>query len=492
MKPENLPDLLFAALVVMALAFAGSGTHADPDLWGHVRFGQDILAGHAVPRHDPYSFTSDRPWINHEWLAEVLMAGSYGLAGGAGLVALKWLLVVSSFAILWHAVRRAGVFRPVALFLLVVAMAGAYGLMMTVRPHLFSMLFYTILLSLLTGAGRGRVRLLLWMPILFACWANVHGGWLVGLGVLGLWSACASLARSIPWRWAAGGTLLALLGTLATPYGVELWRFLAETVGLSRADITEWQPITTEPYVLIPWWAGTASLMVLAWHRRGRAALPLLVPAAAIGLLAFRVVRLGGFFALTNVMLLAPCFAALGPKRLPLSGRPPRAGMALVAALVLVALVAAGHAVRGSLECVTVGTPGVAESWEPEAEAITFLQRNAFEGRLLCFFNYGEMAIWHLAPKLRVSLDGRRETVYSEAVRDAHWRFYLSDSDASYARFLKADYVWLPRRLPVVTPLEQDGWIALFRGPRSVVLARQAGPHAQSAPWTGPRCFPGP
>ena len=46
-------------------------TKADADLWGHVRFGRDILRG-GIHDGDPYSFTSDIPWVNHEWLAEVL------------------------------------------------------------------------------------------------------------------------------------------------------------------------------------------------------------------------------------------------------------------------------------------------------------------------------------------------------------------------------------------------------------------------------------
>ena len=206
MKPENLPSLLLAVLVLVVLAFALSKTGGDPDLWGHVRFGQDILAAHAVPRHDPYSFTSDRPWINHEWLSEVLMASAYGVAGSAGLIALKWMLALSTFVILWRTMRRAGVFQPVAVGLLLLAIAGAMGLTMTVRPQLFSMLLHTILLALLTGIGQGRWRLFLWMPVLFAFWANLHGGWIVGLGVLGLWSACALLARTVPWPWAVGGT----------------------------------------------------------------------------------------------------------------------------------------------------------------------------------------------------------------------------------------------------------------------------------------------
>jgi hypothetical protein len=491
MRREHLPDALLAVLVLAVVSFSVSVTRADPDLWGHVRFGQDILASRSISRLDPYSFTSDRPWINHEWLSEVLMASAYQLGGSSGLIALKWLLTVGALVTLWRAIRHAGVFRPVAVGLLLVTVFGAYGLTVTLRPQLFSMLLYTILLALLNGIGRGSTRLFLWMPVLFALWANLHGGWIVGIGVLGLWSTCALLSRRISWRWAAGGTLLGLIGTLATPYGPELWQFLWETVGLGRVDIAEWQPLTREPYALILW-AIAASPLVVAWRRLGWAASPLLAPSVVLGALALRVARLEGFFALTTVIMLAPCFAALGPRRLPLSRKPTRSDSLLVGAVCLVGLLSAGVAISRHAKCVTLAGADESDPWAPEAEGITFFQINQLRGRLLTYFDYGELAIWHLAPRLRVSYDGRRETVYSAEVQTNHLRFYFGVRDTSYARILKADYVWLPRRLPVNAALDRDGWVRIFEGPRSVIYARQMDSYKQPAPWTGPRCFPGP
>jgi hypothetical protein len=157
----------------------------------------------------------------------------------------------------------------------------------------------------------------------------------------------------------------------------------------------------------------------------------------------------------------------------------------------LAGFAATGAAVSGRAACVAITTAEVADSWAPEAEAVTFLRDNRLRGRLLTWFNYGEMAIWHLAPGMRVSYDGRRETVYSEAVQGAHGRFYKG-LDPGYAGRIGADYVWLPRRLPVVDRLEREGWTAVFSGSRSTVLARRAGAYVRPEPWTGPRCFPGP
>src|SRR5687768_10146322 len=81
-------SLLRVALWPVLLAVV-TYTRADPDLWGHLRFGLDILHDGALPARDPYSFTADRPWINHEWAAEVLTAIAFRMAGPGGLVGLK-------------------------------------------------------------------------------------------------------------------------------------------------------------------------------------------------------------------------------------------------------------------------------------------------------------------------------------------------------------------------------------------------------------------
>ena len=79
--------LPLATLLVLTCFLAG--TSADADLWGHLTFGRDIVRTHAVGATDPYSFTSDRPWVNHEWLAEAIMWIFYAAGGGAGLIVLK-------------------------------------------------------------------------------------------------------------------------------------------------------------------------------------------------------------------------------------------------------------------------------------------------------------------------------------------------------------------------------------------------------------------
>ena len=88
--PALLPRIILWSVIIGSLTY----TAADPDLWGHVRFGLDSLETGAISTVDPYSFTSDRPWLNHEWLSEVAMGAAYRIGGQLGLALLKSMLVL--------------------------------------------------------------------------------------------------------------------------------------------------------------------------------------------------------------------------------------------------------------------------------------------------------------------------------------------------------------------------------------------------------------
>ena len=112
----------------------------------------------------------------------------------------------------------------------------------------------------------------------------------------------------------------------------------------------------------------------------------------------------------------------------------------------------------------------------PEAATIEFLKSHAKGTRVLTLFSWAEYAIWHLGPDILVSMDGRRETVYSADFVDAHFQFYRNAPDApAFATRLGADFVWLPSDRPVTATLIKEGWHPVFRGPVSTILSRKPG-----------------
>jgi hypothetical protein len=483
-------------VILRCLLFAGllaglSRTWADPDLWGHVRFGGDILAG-GIPRADPYSFTSDVPWLNHEWLAEVTMHLAWQSIGATGLVLLKMALVGTALISVAQILAFDRLQGPVRDILIFVALVGMWARVDVIRPQVFSIALFAAILWILRSAEHARPARLWLLPSIFILWVNLHGGWLVGLAVVAAWSAVeASPFRraAIPRPVLGGVTVLALLATLVNPYGVGMWTFLARTVGLSRPNVNDWRPLVESgPEVILPWLM-TAAIAVAAFAR-GRRTIPvshaLIVIALAIG--SIRVNRLDVFFTLSVVMLLGKHVAAGG---LP-DGRMlvPLWTRRVVAAAATVALIAVAAAwpFRSAFTCLRLDGP-----WMPEREAGRFIVQNQLSGRLLTWFDWGQYAIWHFTPRLRVSLDGRRETVYSDRFVAAHLQLYFDPAaQQELLHRLAPDYAWLPAGVPLVAALERQGWSRAYAGPISVVLARNNSVTGQPGPPPSPACFPGP
>jgi hypothetical protein len=477
----------FVALLVIVCFLAG--TAPDADLWGHLTFGRDIVHAGRVHTGDPYSFASDRVWINHEWLAEVVMWSAYALGGVAGLVALKLLLACAAGIALLETWRPYRLPAPLRDGMLFVTAIGTWPVLATMRPQAFSVALFAVLLFTIDRVRRGQIAWLTVLPIVFAIWVNVHGGWIVGAGALAVFVAASWFepAWTTRTRWlllaAASASALA---TLCNPYGVSMLAFLAETVRPARADIVEWQPATRLPVVgFLLWLVPTAVALYAPWRQRRAPALSSLLLVALLAIGSFRVIRLVGFYALAVGFLITPSIAPVVVNASRMTPRP--AGAWLRTAIACVALVTLAVGAFGRRLTMDA-------EWLPEREAAVFLKTHDIHGRLLTWFDYGEFAIWHFSPALQVSMDGRRETVYSEEMRERHRRIYTNAPDAlEDVAVLDPDYVWLPARFPVVSRLESAGWRPIFEGPRSVVLSRRTTRViANACPPARDRVFPGP
>lgn len=464
----------FLAAAIAALAW----TRADPDLWGHVKYGQDIVLTGGLESTDPYSFTSDRPWINHEWLAEVVLYLGYASGGAVGLVAVKLAVLAVMVACIILALRPYS-WRPAAHDLLIAAaLLGTFWRYHFLRPQLFSLLFFALLLLAITETKGGKRWPLVLIPCLFALWPNFHGGFLVGLGVLGVWLGMQVVRAPRQATILVPVGLASILATLATPYGTDLWWFLSDTVSFERPDIRDWQPMWGVSRVIqAPWIVIALTGAAALWRARGRHDSPALAVVLLLFVASLRVSRIDGFFALAVVMLLGPAFANPGASahRLKLS----MAARAVIPIIVLIAAVVSARR-AACIEMSGYPEPGTTE------------RLRQFDGRLLTYFDWGQYAIWHLAPNMLVSMDGRRETVYSDALTRAHLSFYRNDPGSrSLLDSIDPDFIWLPRRLPVVAALPEEGWTPLLEGPDSVVFARGVASAAQQVPGSqGPRCFP--
>ena len=473
-----------------------TNTSADPDLWGHLRFGLDMLASKSTHAADVYSFTADRAWINHEWLSELLMGIGYAALGALGLNLLK-LAVVAVVGGIALVIARQEHASPIARDVYVaMTVVATYTRTQVVRPQMFSVAIFCVVLYLLRETDRGRPRALWYVPLFFAAWVNLHGGWIVGLAALGVWMlGDAWQRRSIRSTLAltAVGALV-LVTTLFNPYGLGLWQFLAETVGLDRPDITDWKPLLQLPPAILVI-ESILPLIAIASLQRGRSwrRVPLrdIAVLTLLSVATFRVGRIDAFLqAAIAIVLARPIITFLNGIDLKARGLFRRAS-APVGAMALILAACAVVTGFSSLRVINVGGP-----WVPDRTAAAFLRENSPGARVLTWFDWGEYALWQLSPSgIRVSMDGRRETVYSARVLRDHERFYQGQADmVDYPERIGADRVWLPSRLPIIEPLKRRGWMTVLDTGQSVILGRGAGPIAVHAvtPPSGSDIFPWP
>jgi hypothetical protein len=478
--PQYVPWLVVALILAPALVT----TAADPDLWGHVRFGLDMLQQHTLPSIDPYSFTQDVPWVNHEWLSELIMGAAYRVGGSVGLSLLKGMLVAALLAFVLRAYAHAA---PAAIGGAIVLLAAGTGRqIVTLRPQLWTLLGVAVMCRMLTADPRRWW--LIGAPFLFVLWVNLHGGWIVGAGLLAVWTAFQMTRRDAPRGLIAAVAALSAVATLINPYGWRMWTFLAGTVRMSR-DIAEWRSLATVPILArLPWVVAVAGLLVLA-TRKPR---PSIDRMAMIGLLAygaFRVERLSPLLVVATVVLMAPTVTTRwNPGVRSFDRLTVAAARGVLVGVVLLATASAA-AVANTSRCISI-----AGDWIPDRVAGVALAATRTQGRIVTYFDWGEYAIWHLAPRLRVSIDGRRETIYSDAARARQAALEAATPEGlAYLQRVDPDYVWLPASFTTLRDwLSMHGYRVDLQTDRSFVAVRADQPvlPVPTAPASG--CFPGP
>jgi hypothetical protein len=182
------------------------------------------------------------------------MAAVYNAAGVVGLK--FWKFVCTALTVLFIADTEPETGAPFSTQLQVLLLA-AVGLIpqMQLRPQMFTR--YAGSAARLAHARRlccyvYRRYVPLWLAVpLMALWANLHCGWVIGIGTLGLYTTSAILYDLIAgegWRRGlrlAAITLSSLIATLLNPYGVGLWRAVAWALmaPYKRLANVEWQPM---------------------------------------------------------------------------------------------------------------------------------------------------------------------------------------------------------------------------------------------------------
>jgi hypothetical protein len=483
---------LFAALLLATAALSLLDIR-DFDYWWHLKTGELILASGAVPKFDTYTFSvPGARYVDVHWLFQI---GVYALERAGGHAA----VVLAVFAVFAAALAFAGAAagrrdRPalVALCLALALLAASDRIMP--RPEIMTILFLAIEVYLLERWFARGGRSIWLLPPLHLLWANLHGLFAVGIGVIALAIAGELLDAAPPARRPvdrrriaalAAVLALSLAACAVNPNGLDLLLYPLQQIqmigtaaqreaapsSMELTPLTYWRLI--RPQVLVGFCglallAGTA-LLVEARALRGRH----LLLVAAFGLLALAAQRNTALFLAVGPLVAVRGWGAFLDRR-PVPEGVRRAG-ALALALALVALAAdvwrgefhlrIGDSREPGLSVVRPLYPIGAADWIAEHRPPGPIFHNMADGAYL---------IWRLHPDYKVLADGRLE-VFGTTLReldgskppdfhrlDARYRFGLA-----LLPYGLLDFVGLMRELA-----KDPGWRLVYADEVSALFAR--------------------
>jgi hypothetical protein len=472
-------------LLVPALVFIATiaDRNYQTDLWHHLARGRVIVDEGRLLNEDRFTYTvSGRPFQDTNWGWQVLFYRLHTL-GGLPLVQTvnSIILAVMMVLLVVLAWRRGGSLiaaDAVCLF----AFFGLWPLLI-IRPQTVSLLLFVLLYGILEQVA-SRPWLLLIPPLIMALWVNVHGGFPIGLILIGAYVA----ARIIEQRWMSPERqrgdlplwllclLASLAATLANPYGWRVYDYVILTSNVaSGRPIDEWLPPSLHLLTGKVWALSLLLLLIgLAFSPRRPTVREVCLLVCFLPL-ACGSVRMVAWWLLICTPILAAQLTALWPRlrQFDVADDRPSFGNALACScLVLVMIFSLPW-----LEAFNpiLSRPERSHRTETDLQALADrLRAEGSRGRIFTRFAWGEYLGWSLARDFTVFMDGRIEIIPDEVWQQyvavtrgrTDWDTILAHYDVDYllldASGYHHDLLPLLERSPAWRPLDRRGDVLLF------------------------------
>ncbi len=486
--------LIVGTLVYLLMFHVGKSLLNDGDTLLHISAGQWILQHGTVPSVDPFSHTMrGAPWIAHEWLSEVFLALAHKWGGWTGVVSLTALVFGLTMAMFTRALLKH--LEPIYVLLfaaMAILMSAAHLL---ARPHILTMpLMIVWTIELVRASDEGR-RPRLWMLPMMALWANMHGGFTLGLAMTGVFALEAVLASrheqrtlSVAKSWGIF-FLLAVTCSVLTPYGVKgilfTWDLLFNS-SYATDNISEWMSPNFHTFQSLEVWllGGMALFIYQGLH------LPVLRLLLMLGFLhlALKHARYVEFLGLLVPLFVSAPLAAQwklkrqGQQQLEAVDRffhklaqPAGAGAAALALSGLMLF---------SFLIFTIKPIQIDNSAAP-TQAIAAVQTAGLRGPVLNSYGLGGYLIFADIPPF---IDGRADMYRTDFIKTYVQALSLQETDGLQKLLsqYKIEWTLLEPGMPAVTLLDHiPEWHRLYADKNTVVHVNRQPPHP--TPETAPR-----
>ena len=477
------PWLWYLAAGLAAWSF-GYTLMRGSDLWWHIAGGRWMVEHATLHVGDPYSYTAaGKPWLNDAWLSDVLLYLWVRAFGLETLALWKWGLIVLTWVLLFRLNRRLSGDSIAGWVAITLGLAVAAPFL-DVRPQLYSFLGFVLLLEGTVGRERPRP----WLPLLMWIWVNLHASFLLGLiaiPILFLPALIEGKDRQRLLLLAAACYLVCLVNPNGAEVVTRPLRYALDPSSPFRT-LGEWLPpfqpggIRSWAY---PYGIAAFALAVVSQLAGERRREPWTWAMIAVGglclAMSLRSRRFVPFFGLAQSLIVARAVAALSLEKVLSSyaARHLASPGAQTAATLLPPLAAIGVGLfwLAPYPRDLYAFDYMTAKYEFPVATVDFMEANQLSGNVFALYNWGGYIHLRSGGRLKVFIDGRSETVYSDQTflqymrvlgESAGWQEMIEQSGADYI-------LWPRRQVSLLQKLVESGrWKMLARDYVSVLLRR--------------------
>lgn len=495
-SPKNRRDYFIFILILSLVFIMAARTPIDSDLFWHLASGKIALTGGGILTEDVFSYTRfGNEWVNHSWLSQIILYGLYEL-GGMGAMG---LLVAFGAALIAGLVFLQMSGPPIFRAFIIVLGSLVLSPVWTPRPQLFSLILFAGL-----GLFLHRVKWCGWrkfylLPILFCLWGNLHGGFALGLMLIGTFIAGEVASHLLNLeneghpilQWKVIGNLAvwtaaSVPALLINPNGFNILRIPFQTVGVGSLQqfINEWaspdfHDLVTQPYL----WLFLLVIVAIAWSGKRVDGVDL-VSILLFGFAGFMAQRNFGPFAIVAMPVCSRYLWLAAGRWLNMDYRniheilDYQAGFPMIARrrwqrrlnLALIGVISIFALVKAAW----VNLPAVIQMETAQVfpvRAVEWIRLHQPDKQLLSEYNWGGYFIFNL-PEYPVFVDGRTDLYGDEIIGE--WMGLISAAEGWQQSLDNRNIhtvLLMPER-EILSRLLADGWKVGYQDESAVVLIK--------------------
>src|ERR1035437_510046 len=479
----NLASTKFLVLgaVLLALSIPAFQTISDPDFFWHIKEEQWILQN-GFPHHDLFTYTvSQHPFITHEWLSEVIMSFLF-FSIGSGAVVMFWGFVIwfGFLGILLTVDKKVPyIFIGITMVLGVAAGQAIWS----PRTQRITFTFTVILLLLLRKYRTDLNRKWIYpLPLLFLIWVNAHGGFFLGLGILGLYLIGMSFLYRKDLRKIKAFLLIGIscfMVVLINPSFIWIYPYSIQTQfsSVQQSLIVEWaSPNFHSGDVFFFEVMFLLLIVALIFNRRRIHFLDVLLLVVGI-VLAFQSVRHIAIFVVIVTPILAELLGGIWEtykSHFPKYREPPRVKLIAIInciTLFLVFAVASSYllpALRAPLE-----SKEIKQNFP--VDAITFMQHRKSPGNVFNVYHWGGYFVYRLWPAQKAYIYGDAAVLGDSFLKEFAGVDEVQPGYKAVLDKYKVNWILFQTDSPLVVVLSKDSeWGILYKDKVATILVRRS------------------